>query len=340
MAAERGRTDRSIAERLESEPYRFDFYQAVSLLERMRPEAASVGEGVDASNEAVRFSSAAGLGFPASEVAEVQPPERPKGPWRMRVAFLGLGGVQGPLPRAYTERMLGRKSRSDATREFLDIFHHRLVALMYRVRRKQRIGMDGRAPEGSAAAPILASVAGLHGGQMAGRVGVPDRDLLRYAALLGQRPRSAIGLERMLASYFAIPVRVRQFAGKWRSIETDDVTRIGDSGQRRTLGQDAVLGTRVWDQQSKIIIVVGPIGFERYLDFLPTGSALDSLRGMARLYLGSEMEFDVQLVLRAREVPVAALQRREPIRLGWTSWLTTTRPRTQNPHIALTGEAS
>jgi type VI secretion system protein ImpH len=101
-----------------------------------------------------------------------------------------------------------------------------------------------------------------------------------------------------------------------------------------------VLGTRVWDQQSKIIIVVGPIGFERYLDFLPTGSALDSLRGMARLYLGSEMEFDVQLVLRSREVPVAALQRREPIRLGWTSWLTTTRPRTQNPHIALTGEAS
>ncbi len=340
MAAERGRTDHSIAERLAREPYRFDFYQAVSLLERMRPDAPSVGEGVDASTEAVRFSSAAGLGFPASEVAEVQPPERAKDPWRMRVAFLGLAGVQGPLPRAFTERMLGRKSRSAATREFLDIFHHRLVALMYRVRRTQRIGLDGRAPEASPVAPILASVAGLNTDRLANRVGVPDRDLLRYAALLGQRPRSAVGLERMLSSYFGVPVRVRQFAGKWRSLEPDDLTRLGAGGQCQVLGENAVLGSRVWDQQGKIVLVVGPLSYARYLDFLPTGTAARPLRGLARLYLGSELEFDIQLVLRARDVPVAALGAGAPLQLGWTSWLTTTRPRTQNPHIALTGEAS
>lgn len=349
MAAERRRTDRSVAERLEEEPYRFDFYQAVSLIERMRPDALSVGAGVDAAREAVRFSSSAGLDFPPSDVAEVEapPPAEPRAPWRMRVAFLGLGGIQGPLPRAFTERLLTRRSRNYALREFLDIFHHRLVALMYRVRRKQRIGLDGRPPVESAAAPILASIAGLGTPAAQNRLRVPDRALLRYAALLAQRPRSALGLERLLSSYFNVPVHVRQFVGRWRALEADDVTRIGVRGQAQVLGQSAVLGSRVWDQQSRVALVVGPMDFERFVDFLPTeppvqprGTAIQPLRDLARLYLGPETEFDVHLVLRARQTPAAALERTNPPMLGWTSWLATTQPRTHNPSVALSGEAS
>jgi type VI secretion system protein ImpH len=340
MATERGRTDRSVAERLESEPYRFDFYQAVSLIERMRPDSASVGSGVDATKEAVHFTSASGLDFPASDVATIQAPETKTAPWRMRVAFLGLGGVQGPLPHAYVERLLSRKSRNIALRDFLDIFHHRLVALMYRVRRKQRIALDGRPPETSTAAPMLAALAGMGTKGLENRLAVPDRDMLRYAALLAQRPRSAIGLERMLSSYFAVPVRVRQFVGKWQQLEPDDVTRIGLDGQAHVLGESAVLGSRVWDQTGRIALVVGPMDYERFRDFLPTGTALAAFRGMTALYLGPEMEFSVQLVLRARQVPSPSLNSAQPVMLGWTSWLGSARPRTHNPHVALTGKAS
>jgi type VI secretion system protein ImpH len=339
MATERGRTDRSVAERLESEPYRFDFYQAVSLIERMRPESASVASGVDSTREAIRFSSASGLDFPPSDVESIQSPATTSAPWNMRVAFLGLAGVQGPMPRAFTERLLGRKSRNIALREFLDIFHHRLVALMYRVRRKQRIGVDGLPPEGSSAAPMLASIAGLGMAGLEKRVAVPDRSLLRFAALFAQRPRSAIGLERVLTSYFGVPARVRQFVGRWRRLEADDVTRIGFSGQSRILGESAVLGERVWDQQGKIALVVGPLDFSRYRDFLPTGTGLRPLRDLARLYLGPETEFDVQLVVRARQVPAVTLSSTDPPQLGWTTWLASSRPRTHNPHVTLTGEA-
>jgi type VI secretion system protein ImpH len=338
MATERGRTDRSVAQQLEAEPYRFDFYQAVSLLERMRPDATPVGEGVDATREAVRFSSVAGLDFPASDVASLDAPAGATSPWKMRVAFLGLSGVQGPLPRALTERMLGRRSRAGAIHEFLDIFHHRLVALMYRVRRKQRIGLDGLAPERSAAAPMLASVAGLNGDRLQKRLAIPDRALLRYAALLSQRPRSAIGLERMLSSYFGVHIRVRQFVGKWRSLEPDDLTRIGRSGQCQVLGENAVLGSRVWDQQGKMRLVVGPLDYARYRDFLPPGTALRRLRELTRLYLGPVMEFDTQLVLRAPEVPTARLERKGPPLLGWTSWLSSRRPHTENPRVTLSRE--
>ncbi|HXT17705.1 MAG TPA: type VI secretion system baseplate subunit TssG [Gemmatimonadaceae bacterium] len=341
MAAERGRTDRSVIERLESEPYRFDFYQAVSLLERMRPEAPSVAEGVDAAREAVRFSSAAGLGFPASEIANVEPPERTASPWRMRVAFLGLGGVQGPLPVAFTERLLSRKSRGIALREFLDIFQHRLVSLMYRVRRRHRIGLDGRPPEGSAVAPMLASIAGLGTPRLQRRLAVDDRALLRYATLLAQRPRSAIGLERMLSSYFGVPVRVRQFVGRWRDIEESDLTRIGFTGQCQILGESAVLGRRVWDQQSTVVLVVGPLAYDRYRDFLPSdaGTALKPLKQLARLYLGPEIDVHVELVLRARETPGMMFDDGDRPMLGWTTFLATSRPRTQNPNVGITREA-
>jgi type VI secretion system protein ImpH len=339
MATERGRTDRSVAERLQSEPYRFDFYQAVSLIERMRPGAVSVGSGVDATKEAVHFTSSSGLDFPASDVATIDAPETTTAPWRMRVAFLGLGGVQGPLPHAYVERLLSRKSRNVALREFLDIFHHRLVALMYRVRRKQRIGVDARAPEASTAAPMLAALAGLGTKGLERRLAVPDRDVLRYAALLAQRPRSAVGLERMLSSYFTVPVHVRQFVGRWQPIEEDDVTRIGVRGQAQILGESAVLGGRVWDQHGRIALIVGPMDYDRFRDFLPTGTALRAFRDMAALYLGPEMEFNVQLVVRARQVPSASLDRTAPPMLGWTSWLGAARPRTHNPHVALTGKA-
>ncbi|HEY4219388.1 MAG TPA: type VI secretion system baseplate subunit TssG [Gemmatimonadaceae bacterium] len=340
MATERGRTDRSVAERLESEPYRFDFYQAVSLIERMRPGAMSVGSGVDATKEAVRFTSASGLAFPASDVAAIDAPESTNAPWHMRVAFLGLGGVQGPLPHAYVERLLSRKTRNIALREFLDIFHHRLVALMYRVRRKQRIGVDGRPPEGSTAAPMLAAIAGLGTKGMENRLAVPDRNVLRYAALLAQRPRSAVGLERLLSSYFAVPVRARQFVGRWHSIEPDDVTRIGRRGQANVLGDSAVLGDRVWDQTGRVALVVGPMDYDRFRDFLPTGTALEAFRDLASLYLGPEMEFSVQLVLRARQVPAASLNPATTPMLGWTTWLGSSRPRAHNPHVALTGKAS
>ena len=63
-------------------------------------------------------------------------------PWRMRVTFMALAGVQGPLPRAYVERMLGPRARTGAIRAFLDMFHHRLVSIFYRARKSRRIAME------------------------------------------------------------------------------------------------------------------------------------------------------------------------------------------------------
>ena len=58
MAAHGWRTDRPVKEVLFKEGYRFDFYQAVKLLEIIHPETVPVGEGSVPEKETVNFKSA------------------------------------------------------------------------------------------------------------------------------------------------------------------------------------------------------------------------------------------------------------------------------------------
>ena len=57
-----------LREALASEPFRFRFFQAVRLLQRLTPERNPVGKFVHPSTEVVRFSARQTLTFPASEV--------------------------------------------------------------------------------------------------------------------------------------------------------------------------------------------------------------------------------------------------------------------------------
>jgi type VI secretion system protein ImpH len=333
MAAVDGNADRSVAARLSAEPFDFEFFQAVSLLERMRPDATSVGEGVNVDREAVRFEAEPSLDFPASDIVSLKQAPAKNAPSLMRVAFFTLAGVQGPLPRAYIERMLGARSKSTALKAFLNIFHHRLVSIFYRARRKRRLALDGRPPEQSIAAPMLRAIAGLDNDAFAGRLHVPEGATLRYAAMLAQRPRSALGLERMLTSYFGVAIRVRQFIGRWRTLEPEDGTCLGRSAN--VLGDSAVLGDRVWDQSGRVRLVIGPLTLKHYMDFLPGGNAMPSLLDLTKLYLGPEMEVECQLVLRAGEVPPAWLSSAADTRLGLTSWLETAGARTRHAMVTI-----
>ena len=57
MAAESRRTDPSVEQVLFEEGYRFDFFQAVRVLERLYPDRQPVGRDATACREVVRFRS-------------------------------------------------------------------------------------------------------------------------------------------------------------------------------------------------------------------------------------------------------------------------------------------
>jgi type VI secretion system protein ImpH len=328
MAAESGTRDPAVVpdpirNRLAGEPFAFEFFQAVRLLARLLPERAEVGRFNPPSSEVARFSAHATVSFPASEIQSLSLPE--DGQPRMTVNFMGLTGPLGVLPLYYTELVMERlRSRDTTLRDFLDIFNHRTISLFYQAWEKYRFPIAYERGRSGHFLEMLQSMAGLGTRALANRQAVGDESLLFYTGLLAQQPRSAAALERILADYFEVPVEVEQFVGAWCSLDRDTQTRFEDSEDYSTqLGFGAVVGDEVWDLQSRVRIKLGPLPLQKYLEFLPSGTAYAPLRALTRFFSGDELDFEVQLILEREEVPACVLgaEGDEAPRLGWATWV-------------------
>ena len=329
MATQSGRADPPLEHVLFEEGYRFDFFQAVRVLERLYPDRQPVGRDATPSREVVRFRPHLSLSFPPSAIHEVERLQDGSGPAQMTVAFMGLTGLLGVLPRHYTELLLERMRHKDQTlRDFLDLFNHRLISLFYRAWEKYRLPMAYERAvskqEGYDRFSLhLFDLIGLGTKGLRGRLEVEDEALLFYAGLLAQHPHSASALAGLLQDYFGIPVEVTQFVGQWLSLSEANRSRLGLREGNNVLGVNAVAGSRVWDQQAKFRLRLGPLTYGEFCRFLPSGAAFARLVGLTRFYAGQEWDFDVQLILKAAEVPACRLGEtgEQAPRLGWSTWL-------------------
>ena len=135
----------------------------------------------------------------------------------------------------------------------------------------------------------------------------------------------------LVADYFGLPVQVRQFQGQWLQLDADSLTRLGEANS--DLGVSVVAGERVWDVGSKLRLTIGPVGLDDFVALLPDRSPMPQrkkfflLVHLVRLFLGPDLDFDVQVVLKAEHVPECQLSEEFPgARLGWNTWLTSQQP--------------
>ncbi len=325
-------TRSNVEDRLFAEPYSFEFFQAVRLLQIFYPNKKPVGLFSSPDSEVIRFGVRAVLTFPASEVHEIE--VRPGKPPLMRVNFLGLIGPLGVLPLYYTELVAERlRDRDRVLRDFLDIFHHRMVSLFYRAWRKYRFLVGYEQGSGDAFSQYLLDIIGLGTKGLQNGQKIPDLSFAYYAGLLAQQPRSAEALRLMLRDYFAVPVSVEQFLGAWYQLDDSSQCNLDDGfAASQQLGFGAVAGDEIWDPQSRVRIVLGPLSLKRYLDFLPSGTAFKPLQSMVRFFAGEEFDFEVQLLLKREETPGLQLGATDDAapQLGWVSW-SKTREMEYNP---------
>jgi type VI secretion system protein ImpH len=70
---------------------------------------------------------------------------------------------------------------------------------------------------------------------------------------------------------------------------------------------------------------VGPVSLEQFVDFLPEGRTMARFIEFTRFLVGRASAFDVQIVLRAAEVPYCRLSDDgfDAPRLGLLGWLKT-----------------
>ncbi len=346
MATKGRRPAASVIERLRQEPYRFDFFQAVRLLETEARRHARderfdrpslIGEDGDPRREPLRFAATASLSFPAAPVtrfADQQPVGRAPGrplPPAMSVSFLGLTGPSGVLPQHYTETLIrAARAKSPSLRGFFDIFNHRTVSLFYRAWCKYRLAPSYEETDGDGSDPvsrILEATIGFATGRLRNRLAVDDQTLFHYAGLFGGRRRSAVGLENLLSDYFGQPVSVRQFQGQWLPIAVDSrsvlPSREMPKGAFCQLGVDAVVGERSYDVTSNFALALGPLTYAQFASFMPDGEDFKELVELTKLYVGSDLDFTVELTLAKEEVPTCTMANEGPFlpRLGCNTWL-------------------
>jgi type VI secretion system protein ImpH len=312
--------------RLREAPHEFRFFQAVRLLQALGEGRTPVGGFADPTRETVRFASHQTLAYPPSEISTLTV-EDEKTP-RLEVNFMGLTGPVGEMPVFYTAHMLERlRARDRTAADFFDIFNHRLISLFYRAWEKQRFAIrQERGDEGGLRQYVL-DLIGLGTKGLQDRQAVEDSALVFYSGLMAQRPHSAHALENLIAGYFDVPVSIIQFVGSWRKLDESSLCRLEDdparAGFASQLGVGAVAGDEVWDPQSAARIRIGPLPLQRYLEFLPSGSAYPALRAMALLFAGLEIDFEVQLVLQREDAPGCCLGAEGDTapKLGWVTWV-------------------
>jgi type VI secretion system protein ImpH len=323
VASEKRQPGASLKERLFKEFYGFSFFKAVHLLELLFPGKKPLGQTPAPGEEVVRFSVRPGFTFPPSDISNLRH-EDEKRPVDMEVTFMGLIGPSGVLPHWYNEHAMERIRQKDFTLiAFLDIFHHRLISLFFLAWRKYRFPENYLPGAKDRLSKHLLSLIGLGTSGFAGRIGLPQESLIYYSGLLSREVPSAVAIEAAVEYFSDTHVEVEQFIDRVILFSTEDQTQLGlANGQ---LGIDAVCGSSAWEGQTKFRIHLGPMGYDQFLSFLPSGKMLRPIFSLVRTMAGIEYEFEIRLFLRREEVPPCVLGIEPPAspRLGWTTWLKT-----------------
>src|SRR5262245_58658600 len=278
------------------------------LVEAAHPERARIGEARRPLDEPVRFAQEPSLAFAPSAVAAFERAGAAGAPRLVQRVF-GLLGPHGALPIHLTDwaRERARNRGDGAFVRFLDVFHHRMLSLFYRAWAQGQAAVSMDRPRQDFFGRRLAALCGLGAPSLRERDGVPDAVKLAHAGVFGRQVRSAEGLQIVLGNYFRVPVRIEEFVGHWLDIAPAQRTRLGRREGFARLGEDAILGERTWHAQGRFRVVIGPLSFQDYERFLPSGRSSRALHDLIRLYVGVEHSWEVKLVLKKQEVPLAWL---------------------------------
>jgi len=318
--AHEDRTDAStLIRQLELNPFSFDFFHAVRKLECTHPHLPRIGYSQHPRQDPIRFCQPPSLSFAPSNIVEFQ--THAKNAPKLFVNFMGLLGPNGPLPLHMTEYVRERqRHHHDSTLAgFLDIFHHRMISLFYRAWacNHQTVSFDRK--ESDRFAVYLGSLIGIGMDSLCQRDRVDDLAKLHFSGHLACPTKHADGLASILKGYFGVPVVIEQFVGQWIKLPPDSLCHLGASPRSGTIGQTAIVGSKIWQCQQKFRIKFGPLDLKDFRRLLPGGASLSRLADWIKNYAGMALSWEAQLILKAAQVPQVQLGQQG--QLGWSTWL-------------------
>lgn len=321
----------TVIQALGARPGQLAFQPLVALLERLTAGAVRVGSAGPVSGEAIRFRHDPSLAFSAGDVSQVrvrpshlEESGAPAHVVEVVTTFLGLFGAVSPLPDYIPEEIAQEDPDTPLKREFLDLFHHRLLSLLYRALALYSLEAETTRGADDAWSRRLLALGGLdtYERPYAGRLS--PTQLLRLSPLLATRARTARSLELALTDVLSpvlgeATVTLRQFAGSWVDTEPEHRLRLGRANSR--LGRSTLLGSKLFDRAGRFDIVISPLEGPVYRRLLPEGDLAPVVREVVDLFQRDPLDCALVLGVREGALPAFRLSRQTPSRLGQDCYL-------------------
>lgn len=293
---------------------RASFFELLRVLEARNPDATPLGTEGPVRNEAARLRGHLSLGFPVRDIAEAASVPHEGGErLQLDVSFLTLYGADAPLPVHDTIRLLRTESGDNRARDFLDVFNHRLLSIMYRAWARSRPSASGARWGSTAAGRMLVALVDPDGTLGPAAWTRPD---LRFAGR-----RGASGLARRIEALLpGRPVRVESGVPQRVDIPDDQRCRLGLGATR--LGDDCVLGGSTWDATGRFRVHLGPLDRADFEALVPGSPLHREISELVEAWMATPLDWSLRVTLQANAASPARLGASGPgTRLGVDAWL-------------------
>ncbi|HIE1454045.1 type VI secretion system baseplate subunit TssG [Serratia marcescens] len=280
--------------RLEADLNRINFYRFCQLLEKLNPDRPLLGSTSHPADDPVRFARHPGMGFPASELKTVEYDEDDDSkPPVIRTTFMGMYGVDSPLPTAYLDDITQRREGHEALQGFLDIFNHRILTQFYRIWRKYSYPATFEPGGTDSLSQSLLGLVGLGIPGTAEHIATPVSRFLSLLGVLQQPGKTQEGMQALvqllapdttvhLSPYCLRPVEVSKPLGFY---DDEDVLLDGNMP----------LGDEVMDAGSQLLIALTTENEQEARGWKPDGLLYQDFLVMLRVYLGWRFKAKITL---------------------------------------------
>jgi len=279
----------------------FNFYRFCQLLEKQLSDNKPIGSTFSPKDDAVRFRPHPGMGFPVSELKAVETSEeRPDAPPTVRTTFMGLYGVDSPLPTRYIDDIAQKREGHEALEAFSDIFNHRMMTQFYRIWRKYSYPAtfeDGGTDKTSRSLMALTGIT--DSGD------VPASRLLALLQPLVRTTRTAEGIVSVIKTQ-APHTQVTVKPHKVTRMPAGKQARFSFSEQQK-LGDHLVLGSETLDANYCIGVEMFTEDAAEAKGWLPGGQLREDVFTLLRVYLGCDYDASLMLTIPMKLAPLPRL---------------------------------
>ncbi len=290
-----------------------NFYRFCQLLEDVSPDRPGLGTTLSPEDDPVRFRPHPGMGFPASEIKGVEwDAVNPALPPTVRTTFLGLYGVDSPLPTGYLDDIAQRREGHEAVEQFLDIFNHRVMTQFYRIWRKYSYPASFAAGGTDNTSQCLLGLIGLGVPGAARQISTPVSRFLALLSTMRLPTRTAEGVTA-LVKLLAPATRAEVRAHYPQRVAVAAPARLG-KGNPVSLSQRQVLGRSASDANSQLLLIFYTDSHDEAMSWMENGQLHSDLLVLLRVYLGWRCTARLQLRLPRHLLPAARLGRQ--VQLG------------------------